>query len=154
MKKICIVLILLSFLLSACARAAHSLRVDDAAKAVLQEFGETEQFQKADEDFITTNFDTENVTEAAVYFADDGTEFGFFQLADINEKDTMQASIRAYVNSERESVNSLAALYPAEELTRRLERFDHVNIGVVGDLVYYFISDEALTKRALKQIHS
>ena len=55
--------------------------------------------------------------------------------------------IQTYIQSERESVEALAALYPAEELSARLARFDGATVKTVGLTTYYVIADAKIVKK-------
>ena len=104
-------------------------------------FDEREGFSRADEDFVTTNFgDPPYLLDSAVYLSDTG-EIGVFSLSDVKHTAEMQEKIKAYLATEREAVVSLAALYPADELSARLARFDSARVGAVGATVYYYMLD-------------
>lgn len=153
MKKICFLFVLL-LLFSGCSREKLDLTPEKAAEVVLTEYGENTQFVRAEEDFLTTNFGSHDyVREAAVYFSEngDGSEFGFFRLSDEQYSAEMIAAVQEYINSERQSVESLAALYPADDLSNRLQRFDNATVGHMGDLVYYFITEPTVAKNAVRR---
>lgn len=146
-KTIC-VLLLLALLLSACTRTPNETDIPSAVSAVQEEYGD--KIILADADFVRTNFgEREYVDEAQVWLSEsgDGTEFGFFHLTDLRYTSEMQTAIRAYLVGEKQSVESLAALYPAEELQTRLARFDRAKIGNFGTTVYYFLTDTAVGER-------
>ena len=153
MKKICFLFVLL-LLFSGCSREKMDLTPEKAAEVVLTEYGENTRFVRAEEDFLTTNFGSNDyVREAAVYFDEDGNggEFGFFRLSDEQYSAEMITAVREYINSERQSVESLAALYPAEELSNRLQRLDNATVGHKGDLVYYFITEPTVAQNAVRR---
>ena len=153
MKKICFLFVLL-LTFSGCSRETMDMTPEKAAEVVLTEYGENTNFVRADEDFLTTNFGSRDyVSESAVYFSEngDGNEFGFFRLSDEQYSDEMIAAVEEYINSERQSVQSLAALYPADELSDRLQRFDSATVGHMGDLVYYFITEPTIAKNAVRR---
>lgn len=153
MKKICFLLALL-LLFSGCSREKMDMTPEKAAEMVLSEYGANTQFTQADTDFLTTNFGSHDyVREAAVYFSEngDGSEFGFFRLSDEAYSEEMISTVQAYIDSERQSVESLAALYPADDLSNRLRRFDNATVGHMGDLVYYFITEPAVAKNAVRR---
>ena len=153
MRKICFLLAFL-LLFCACSREATDITPEKAAETVLSEYGENTAFVRAEEDFLTTNFGARDyVRESAVYFSEngDGSEFGFFRLSDEQYSDEMIAAIQSYIKSERQSVESLAALYPADDLTNRLDRFDNATVGHMGDLVYYFITEPTVAKNAVRR---
>ena len=153
MKKICL-LFVIAMLLSGCSQNKANMTPQKAAEAVLTEYGEHTQFVRAEEDFLSTNFGScDYVREAAVYFSEngDGNEFGFFRLSDEQYSNEMIAKIQEYINSERQSVVSLAALYPSDDLSNRLQRFDHATVGHMGDLVYYFITEPTISQNAVRR---
>ncbi len=142
MKKLWL-LCTLCLCLTACGRENTDIGVEEAAGRVMAEY-ESNAFVRADDDFIETNFNTPDyVEEAAVYYTQngDGTEFGFFRLSDAKYSADMEKIIKTYIQSERESVEALAALYPAEELNERLARFDGATVNTLGLTTYYVIAD-------------
>lgn len=146
------ILLSLCLLFSACATQPKELDLQAAAQRTMESY-EANAFVRADEDFVATNFGTpEYLEEAAVYYTQngDGTEFGFFRLSDAKYTAEMERLIRDYLASERESVEALAALYPAEELQARLARFDSVTVGAVGNTVYYFLTEPTIAKNVLE----
>lgn len=153
MKKFCFLFALL-LLFSGCSREKMDLTPEKAAEVVLTEYGERTHFVRAEDDFLNTNFGSHDyVRESAVYFDEngDGSEFGFFRLSDEQYSEEMIAAIQAYINSERQSVESLAALYPADDLSNRLQRFDNATVGHMGDLVYYFVTEPTIAKNAVRR---
>lgn len=152
MKKFLIFLALCCLFCSCARRDGKIQDIQSAAGATLEEYGTPHDFVRAEQDFIATNFgNTDGITDYAVYYAADGTEFGFFRLSDAGNAPDMQNKVRAYLASERESVEALAALYPADELNARLSRFDKATVGTTGDVVYYFLTDPAVPQKVLKQ---
>ncbi len=150
MKKIWM-LLSICLLFSACATQPKELDLQAAAQRVMESY-EANAFVRADEDFVATNFGTpEYLEEAAVYYTKngDGTEFGFFRLSDARYTADMEQALKDYLASERESVEALAALYPAEELQARLARFDGATVGAKGDTAYYFLTDPTIAKTVL-----
>ena len=153
MKKICLLLMIV-LLCGGCANRSVDITPEKAAEVVLTEYGENTSFVRAENDFLTTNFGTRDyVRDSAVYFSEngDGSEFGFFRLSDEQYCDEMIAAVQEYINGERQSVSSLSALYPAEDLSRRLQRFDNATVGHMGDLVYYFITEPTVAKNAVRR---
>ncbi|MBQ8340758.1 MAG: hypothetical protein IJY22_00090 [Clostridia bacterium] len=134
------------FLLSLClllalggcrGQADPAQTMDQAASSMLTAHGK-DRYVLADEDFVTTNFGSEDhIKRAAIYLSreGDGTEFGFFELTDVKYRDRMIAEIRAYLAEEEAAVRSLAALYPANDLQARLYRFTRAKVGATGNLV-------------------
>ncbi|MBR6727448.1 MAG: hypothetical protein IKM08_04590 [Clostridia bacterium] len=135
-------LCVLFLLLTSCGRA-QAQSAAQAAKDALQTYG-AEDFFAADGDFIKTNFgEPDFLKEGVVYLsrANDGREFGFFELTDARYREEMLTLIRDYLASEEQSVRSLAALYPADDLQARLARFEQAAVGADGTLVYYCLVD-------------
>lgn len=150
MKQLVTVFLLL-LLLCSCQKGQPDANVADVAGRVLDVCGDTPSFLAADPDFVTTNFgEADFVEDAAIYMSEDfdGTEFGIFRLTDTKHEKEMLSLIRAYIQSEREAVESLAALYPAEELSARLARFDNAVVGTSNGVVYYLLMDAPLLERA------
>ena len=148
MKKLCF-LCALCLCFAACGRESADMGVEEAAERVMAEY-ERNAFVRADEDFMEANFGAPDyVTESAVYYAQNGddTEFGFFRLSDAKYGADMEKIIQTYIQSERESVEALAALYPAEELSARLARFDGATVNTVGLTTYYVIADAKTVKK-------
>lgn len=153
MKNICFLFALL-LLFGGCSREKVDITPEKAAEVVLTEYGENTQFVRAEEDFLSTNFGSHDyVSEAAVYFSEngDGSEFGFFRLSNEQYSEEMIAAVQDYINSERQSVESLASLYPADDLTARLQRFDNATVGHMGELVYYFITEPTVAQNAVRR---
>ena len=153
MKKLCLLCILcLCFV--ACGHESADIGTEEAAARILTEY-ERNAFVRADDDFIKTNFGTpDHLKEATVYYAanGDGTEFGFFRVADASSVDDMEWLIKDYLATERAAVESLAALYPADELVSRLARLDGAAVGHVGNTVYYCVADSALCQAFSKKL--
>lgn len=149
MKKI-LILPFVCVLLCSCTGQNREFDIQAAAQRTMESY-EPNAFVRADSDFVSTNFGTpEYLEEAAVYYTrnGDGTEFGFFRLSNMKYTADMEEKIRDYLKSEREAVASLAALYPAEELSTRLSRFDGATVGTAGNTVYYFLTEQIAVKNA------
>ncbi len=139
MKRLFILMTLLLLILSGCGRSEPE--ASDIRTLLMQK---PEDYFTADEDFIKTNFGLPHyVKTAEVYLsrAGDGREIGFFLLTDTAYCEQQLLQIRDYLASEEESVRALAALYPADELQARLERFQHAKVGCSDRLVYYALTD-------------
>lgn len=143
-----LLLLMLSLLLTlgACdGREANAPDFVTTKQQLSAAFDEREGFLRADEDFVATNFGTPDyLLDSTVYLSDRG-EIGVFSLSDPRHADRMQAVIKEYLATEREAVISLAALYPADELSARLARFDNARVGAVGSTVYYYMLDGEVT---------
>ena len=142
MKRLLYLGFVLVLALGACARQSKGvLDFDSATQEISAAYGEKEGFVRADEDFVLTNFGAPDyVTDSAVFLSDTG-EIGIFALSDAKHAPKMQKTIEEYLTLERESVVSLAELYPADELSARLARFDSARVGAVGSTVYYYMLD-------------
>ena len=148
MKRLGLMIVTL-LCIAGCARQGDLIDMETATRAVQNEYGD-DSLVRAEDDLVRANFgDLDYVQEAAVYYTEnaDGTEFGFFKLSDKKFAPQMEAVIKEYLKTEREAVESLAALYPAEELSARLARFDNATVGRLGNIVYYCIADGATVKR-------
>lgn len=147
MKKLLLFLALTLLLFGCSQKENFPTTPDEAATTALSELSKGRTFTRADADFIETNFGSENIEDAAVYFAEDGTELGFFSV-DPSKKEALILTIRAYLSSEEESVRQLASLYPADDLDARLSRFKSAEVGSLGDtLVYYLLTDAESTRK-------
>ncbi len=105
---------------------------------------DTERFVRADEDFIRTNFGNEGLKEGAVFFERDGIgEWGVFELEDRAAALAFQENVRQYLQIEREAVESLAQLYPAEELDARLSLYENAVVDSQNVTVYYLLLSHA-----------
>ncbi|MBE6594513.1 MAG: hypothetical protein E7644_01805 [Ruminococcaceae bacterium] len=142
MKRALVLLLLLLLSLVGCqqARAADITPRELAARLTraLQE----EPFTAADADYIESNFPTLDA-DGAVYFGndDDICEFGVFLLKN-TAADEAQRILRAYIQTEREALESMAALYPSEELQERLACYRNAHVSANGGYAYYFIMEE------------
>lgn len=152
MRMLCLLLAILC-LLPSCAPKEPT---PDTVAERMEAYG-TAALRRADEDFVRTNFGAADRWETAdVYLsaAGDGTEIGIFWLTDVAHTEEMKATVREYMESERRSVESLAALYPGEELDRRLARFEHAVIESQGRMVYYILADEDQQRELLSALKS
>ena len=148
MKRLAFMILVL-LLASGCARQSGLVDMESAARAAQNEYGDT-ALVRAEDDLVHANFgDPDYLEEAAVYYTQnaDGTEFGFFKLSEEKFVPQMEAVIQEYLRTEREAIESLAALYPAEELSARLARFDGAIVGRSGNIVYYCLADSATAQR-------
>lgn len=155
MKGFCIALAVLC-LLTACGRKAPSGDLQAATRNVTAIYA-ADELRLADDDFVLNNFGAlDYVERAEVYLSanGDGTEIGFFQLTDTSHTGKMKSAIREYLESERRSVESLAALYPGEELNRRLSRFDSATVAESGTLVYYIVAASHDAQKIQKAIQN
>ena len=151
MKLFCILVLTLTLCLGSCDRqSATPIDFVTTKQQLSAAFEEREGFSRADEDFVATNFGAPDyLLDSAVYLANNG-EIGVFSLSDAKHAADMQEKIKAYLSTEREAVISLAELYPAEELSARLARFDGARVGAVGATVYYYMLDANVSAVAKK----
>ena len=142
MKRLFLLVFALTLLLAGCSRQSrepHSF--EKMVSDISSTYGEEKGFTRADRDFVETNFGTPScVRESAVFLSDTG-EIGIFYLSDAKYATDIKESIEAYLAIEREAVVSLAELYPADELSARLARFDSARVDAVGNIVYYYMLD-------------
>lgn len=152
MKRHLWLILTLLLVFSACARQpTNTLDFSLAVQELSASYSDSTGFSRADEDFVLTNFGSpEYVTDSAVYLSDKG-EIGIFALSDTKHAEDMIKIIKTYLSLERESVVALSELYPADELSARLARFDNARVGAVGSTVYYYMleSDNSQTAQKL-----
>lgn len=136
-----LLLLLLPFVGCQQARAAN-ITPQELAERLIRALREEEPFTAADADYIESNFPTLDV-DGAVYFGndDDICEFGVFLLKN-TAADEAQRILRAYIQTEREALESMAALYPSEELQERLSCYRNAHVSANGGYAYYFIMEE------------
>ncbi len=149
MRHVLCMLLLPLLLFCSCAQDGGDTDIPSAVSAVRASYADGALVQ-ADADLVTTNFgalDFVDVAEVWLTENGDGTEFGFFHLTDTRRAGELQARIRDYLANERQAVESLAALYPAEELQARLDRFTHAKVGQAGAVVYYLLADVDTVKQ-------
>ena len=140
MKRLALFLCLLALLFSACTAKGDALSMPEAEARIEKSLSHA---VRADDDFVVGSVGTpEYLSDSAVYLLEDG-EIGLFTVSDPSHVKEMEERIRTYLATEKGSVEQLAELYPAEELSRRLDRFAHAKIGHQGNLVYYFLADDS-----------
>ncbi len=157
MKKILIFALIVLLTFGGCKRAELPVTRSFAQEVarVEEALGGAERFLVADADFSATNFGAEYITERAVCFSQDGIgEWGLFLLSDTAHANECKAMLRDYLNTEKEAIESLAALYPADELQERLALYKNAAVGSDGTLVWYFALDKdarTLAEQAIRQ---
>ncbi len=150
-------LLALLLLLGGCTREARSdeAELEASAAKVLESLGGKERFLRADDDFTEMNFSADYIEERAVYLAEDGIgEWGLFSLRDTAQSRACREMLADYLENERAAIESLAALYPADELQERLALYQNAQVGADGALVWYFAlpaSESNLALRALRK---
>ena len=158
MKRTVLVLFAALLILGGCQKQTTvDTTADVLASAVLHATPEHE-FTRADDDFVESGFDApEALRESAVYFASDAgetCEFGIFCLIDAARAEDMVRAVRRYLEQERAAVESLSALYPGDELEKRLACYRDALVGVSGNIVYYFAMDSDAVQRAQQSLQS
>ena len=155
MRRALLFLCTLLLLLTGCQKreATAPISLEEEATRVVQRLG-PERFTMTDADFTTINFDAEYIEQSAIYLARNGIgEWGVFLLDDPAHAKQCKALIRSYLDNERASIESLAALYPAKELQERLSLYKDATVDSEGALVWYFAlsaQDRALAEQILK----
>ena len=150
MKRLSL-LLPICLLLFSCTGSDTSPDPHAAARAVIAACEGEIDFSCADADFIATNLsDLQGAEKAAVYYgtSNNGTEIGFFLLSDASDIPSAMAAIRRYIGDERRQTSALAELYPGNELTERLARYDHAIVDRCCNLVYYIIADPHVLQQA------
>jgi hypothetical protein len=158
MKKICLILLILPLLLTACRGepAAPQAPLEQTAGQIREALGNA-HFVAADEDFIQTNFSNSgSLCGGLVFFGDEDTagEWGVFLADSAAHAAACEAQLREYLQTEREAIASLASLYPAQELQERLALYENATVGSSGTTVYYFALNKELRTRALRALEA
>lgn len=152
MKKYILVLCLLLLLLSSCQATKTEPACADLGLAVGNALPNGVQLTHVDEDFLETTFDFITKTEDHVLLldtSDSGTrEIGIFKTADGTTTADVEHGIRDYLKSEQEALSSLCALYPTDDLTERLWRYQNATVMTKGAYVAYFVLSQNDTKTA------
>jgi hypothetical protein len=152
MKKITAIWLLL-LLLAGCQRtSAADIPLSDAMHRVQGALGGAAGFTLADEDFAALNFGEIEGVEAAMICFDSGNdtrEIGVFRLNDRRLAGKAKEKIEKYLKTEENALASLAHLYPAEELERRLSLYKNATVGSEGMLLYYFVLEPKDAQKAL-----
>ena len=142
MKKLLLLLLPLLLLFFACKPQSPAAGLEEAKMSLFSK-SPLQDFTRADEDFIATNFGPPDyVQDHAVYLAQ-GCEAGFFTLKSDSDRAKMEKVIRAYLTRELEAAEGLAALYPSEEMQARVDRLKKAQVGGTNTFVYYLVLDDA-----------
>ena len=155
MKRIALVLLIFCMIFTACnaKRDTEERSLQGEVARVEQALG-SERFLRADEDFAKTNFGDHATGPSAVFFEEDGIgEWGMFVVGDAAKSAALKAELRAYLATQRDAVQSLAELYPGEELQHRLSLYENASVGGDGGLVWYFAlekGDLAIAEQCLQ----
>lgn len=145
MKRLAIFIVALLFLFVSCQNKETKIEsLSGEAERVMAALGGKERFIVADEDFVISNFETAGESfGATVCLLREGVgEFGLFLLPDAKSAANFLVLVQKYLANEGDAIRSLAALYPAEELEKRLATYDKALVGKKGTLVYYFALPE------------
>ena len=142
--KITLLLVLLfALLLTGCGAKNEARSPRELSLAVLDTLQE-KNFNPCDADYVENSFEFENVPDDyALYLgAEFGVEFGIFSFQGNAEARAAARAIEAYLSREEQAVRDLAALYPAAELSARLERYQGASVRIKGNTVAYFLLSE------------
>ena len=130
----------------------RELSPDQAFTLVQDALENGEDLTRADPDFMESNLHASKYVESGCVCFGDGDperEIGFFLLRDERDLAAFKEEILAYLSRERESLASLAALYPQGALEARLALYQSPCIGERGKLLWYFVMDAQDTAIAL-----
>ena len=143
MKKMCLLFALIPLLLTGCGGKAVAKAPDALAKEVLDALP-NETFTACDEDYVTNSFDFAETPDAyALYLGEEfGVEFGVFAFRDNATARLEAKKIDEYLAREEQAVRDLAAMYPAAELSARLDRYARASVRIKGNTVAYFLLSE------------
>lgn len=154
MKKFTLLLLSLILLLCSCkSEATANCRL--TAARICASLDDGEDFQSADDDFISATFDFTDTTKENVLFLDtnDGgmREIGIFMVENISDAKAVEQKIRAYLEGEAEAITSLLALYPTDDLSERLWRYQNATLLSKGHYIAYFVlsHEESKTAKAM-----
>ena len=154
MRRVTLFLLTLFLLFPSCQRASavNNGSLADALLRVQNVLGGAQNFVTTDEDFTQTNFGTPAYLDEGVVCFGEGEktqEIGIFLLRDRSKAKEFKGLLQQYLQREAEALSSLAALYPAEELEKRLSLYENATVGSEGMLVWYFVLEGADTQKAL-----
>jgi len=152
MKRYFLVLFLFLLLLSGCQMHAEDPICASLGKQISTALPNGAHLAEVDEDFAETTFDFIGKTEDHVLLldtTDGGTrEIGIFKVGDGVSTADVERGIREYLKSEQEALASLSALYPTDDLTERLWRYQNATVLTKGQYVAYFVLSQDDTKTA------
>lgn len=143
MKGLLSVICLLALCLSGCGGGRVTKAPEEIAQEVLADLQGAE-FTPCDDDYVENSFAFDEAPrDCALYFGNEfGLEFGIFAFQDNATARREAGKIEEYLAREEASVRDLAALYPAAELSARLDRYAGASVRIKGNTVAYFLLSE------------
>lgn len=144
MRRLVLMLSLLALCLSGCG-AQNAVKAPEELGAAVLASLKNGSFTPCDADYVENSFNFEEAPTAhALYFGEEfGMEFGVFAFRDHAVARREALKIEDYLAREEKSVRDLAALYPAAELSARLDRYKEASVRVKGNTVAYFLLSES-----------
>ena len=129
-------------MLCACNHNNNSPDIGTVCETLLSCLEEKEALILADDDFEENNFDLDEQTDEVRIYIDEGREIGIFRLEADGDVTLVERRIRDYLASEKESISSLLGLYPSEELSGRLSRYENAVVLSKNGYVCYLILEK------------
>ncbi len=142
MKRALLLTLALLLLLCACNHKESTPDMGTVSEALLSCAEEREALVLADDDFEESNFDLDEQTDEVRIYIDEGREIGVFRLESHGDAKTVENRIRDYIASEKESISSLLELYPSEELSAKLSRYENAAVLSKNGYVCYLILEK------------
>lgn len=142
MKKILIIVFALLPMLCACNHDKKSPDIGTVSEALLSCAEEKEALVLADDDFEESNFDLDEQTDEVRIYIDEGREIGIFRLEADGDATSVERRIRDYIASEKEAISSLLELYPSEDLSAKLSRYQNAVVLSKNGYVCYLILEK------------
>ena len=142
MKKFLIIVFALLPMLCACNHNKKSPDIGTVSEALLSCLEGKQALILADDDFEENNFGLDEQTDEARIYIDQGREIGIFRLEADADATLVERRIRDYIASEKESISSLLELYPSEELSAKLSRYENAVILSKNGYVCYLILEK------------
>lgn len=139
MKRALLLTLALLPILCACNHKESTPDIGTVSETILSCLEEKQAFILADDDFEESNFNLDEQTDEARIYIDEGREIGIFQLESDGDATLVERRIRDYIASEKESISSLLELYPSEELSARLARYENSAVLRKNGYVCYLI---------------
>ena len=140
MKRFLWILMVFSLFLTGCGKQATTQTPDALSAAILEHLPDM-KFTPCDGDYVENGFDfAEFPTAYALCFGEEfGMEIGVFSFENQGAAWAGAEAVKAYLAREEQAVRDLSALYPANELTARLSRYQSATVHVRGNTVAYFL---------------
>lgn len=142
MKRALLLTLALLPILCACNHKESAPDIGTVSNALLSHLEEKQTLILADDDFEESNFHLDEQTDEVRIYIDEGREIGIFQLESDGDATLVERRIRDYIASEKESISSLLELYPSEELSARLSRYENAVVLRKNDYVCYLILEK------------